>query len=133
VPEWHFLPFCAILRAVPDKLGGVVLMFASILVWFAPPWLDTSKVRSMRFRPIARIFFFLWVASFAVLTYVGAKPAEEPYVLIGQIATAYYFAWFLVLLPLGKIERPLPLPDSISAAVLRPAARPAAPPVTAAG
>ncbi len=119
VPEWYFLPFYAILRAVPDKLGGVVLMFASILVWFTLPWLDTSKVRSMRFRPIARIFFFLWVVSFFLLTYVGAMPAEQPYVLIGQIATAYYFAWFLVLLPLlGKIEKPLPLPDSISSAVL---------------
>jgi ubiquinol-cytochrome c reductase cytochrome b subunit len=119
VPEWYFLPFYAILRAVPDKLGGVVLMFASILVWFVLPWLDTSKVRSMRFRPIARIFFFLFIISFFVLTYVGAKPAEQPYVFIGQIATAYYFAWFLVLLPLlGKIEKPLPLPDSISSAVL---------------
>ncbi len=119
VPEWYFLPFYAILRAVPDKLGGVVLMFASILVWFALPWLDTSKVRSMRFRPLARPLFLLWVVSFGVLTYVGAMPAEEPYVLIGQIATAYYFAWFLVLLPLlGKIEKPLPLPESISAAVL---------------
>jgi ubiquinol-cytochrome c reductase cytochrome b subunit len=119
VPEWYFLPFYAILRAVPDKLGGVVLMFASILVWFALPWLDTSKVRSMRFRPIARVFFFLWVVSFFVLMYVGARPAEQPYVFIGQLATAYYFLWFLVLLPLlGRIEKPLPLPESIAAAVL---------------
>jgi ubiquinol-cytochrome c reductase cytochrome b subunit len=119
VPEWYFLPFYAILRAVPDKLGGVTLMFASILVWFVLPWLDTSKVRSMRFRPIARVFFLLFVVSFFVLMYVGAMPAEQPYVLIGQIATAYYFSWFLVLLPLlGKIEKPLPLPASISAAVL---------------
>ncbi|MBY0335448.1 MAG: cytochrome b/b6 [Acetobacteraceae bacterium] len=119
VPEWYFLPFYAILRAVPDKLGGVVLMFASILVWFALPWLDTSKVRSMRFRPIARIFLFLWVISFFVLMYVGARPAEQPYVFIGQLATAYYFLWFLVLLPLlGRLEKPLPLPESISRAVL---------------
>ncbi|MCW8084612.1 cytochrome b [Sabulicella glaciei] len=123
VPEWYFLPFYAILRAVPDKLGGVLLMFGSILIWFALPWLDTSKVRSMRFRPIARIFFFLWVISFFVLMYVGGKPAEQPYVIIAQVATAYYFLWFLVILPLlGKYERTLPLPESIAAAVLGPRA-----------
>jgi ubiquinol-cytochrome c reductase cytochrome b subunit len=123
VPEWYFLPFYAILRAVPDKLGGVVLMVGSILVWFVLPWLDTSKVRSMRFRPVARVFFFLWVASFFVLMWAGAKPAEQPYVLISQLATAYYFLWFLVLLPvLGRLERPLPLPESIAAAVLGPRA-----------
>jgi ubiquinol-cytochrome c reductase cytochrome b subunit len=121
VPEWYFLPFYAILRAVPDKLGGVALMIGSILVWFVLPWLDTSKVRSMRFRPVARIFFLLWVASFFVLMWCGAKPAEQPYVLISQLATAYYFLWFLVLLPvLGRLERPLPLPESIAAAVLGP-------------
>ena len=119
VPEWYFLPFYAILRAVPDKLGGVLLMFGSILVWFVLPWLDTSKVRSMRFRPVARIFFLLWVVSFFVLMYVGGKPAEAPYIFIGQLATAYYFLWFLVLLPvLGKVEKTLPLPESIAAAVL---------------
>ena len=128
VPEWYFLPFYAILRAVPDKLGGVVLMVGSILVWFVLPWLDTSKVRSMRFRPVARIFFFLWVASFFVLMWCGAKPAEQPYVLISQLATAYYFAWFLVVLPvLGRLERPLPLPESIAAAVLGPRALGAGP------
>ncbi|MDW8315292.1 MAG: cytochrome b/b6 [Rhodovarius sp.] len=119
VPEWYFLPFYAILRAVPDKLGGVVLMFGSILIWFFLPWLDTSKVRSMRFRPIARVALLLWVIAFFVLMYCGSKPAEQPYVLISQIATAYYFAYFLVILPaLGKLEKPLPLPESISRAVL---------------
>jgi ubiquinol-cytochrome c reductase cytochrome b subunit len=128
VPEWYFLPFYAILRAVPDKLGGVALMVGSIVVWFVLPWLDTSKVRSMRFRPVARIFFFLWVASFFVLMWCGAKPAEQPYVLISQLATAYYFLWFLVLLPvLGRLERPLPLPESIAAAVLGPRALGAGP------
>jgi ubiquinol-cytochrome c reductase cytochrome b/c1 subunit len=123
VPEWYFLPFYAILRAVPNKLGGVLMMFGSILIWFALPWLDTSKVRSMRFRPVARIFFFLWVISFFVLMYVGGKPAEQPYVIIAQLATAYYFLWFLVILPLlGKFERTLPLPESIAAAVLGPKA-----------
>ena len=119
VPEWYFLPYYAILRAVPDKLGGVILMFASILVWFALPWLDTSKVRSMKFRPVARILFFLWCISFATLMYCGGMPAEEPYVLISRLATAYYFAWFLVVLPLlGRLEKPLALPESISRAVL---------------
>ena len=128
VPEWYFLPFYAILRAVPDKLGGVALMGGSILIWFILPWLDTSAVRSMRFRPVARVFFFLWVASFFVLMWCGAKPAEQPYVLISQLATAYYFLWFLVLLPLlGRLERPLPLPESIAAAVLGPRALGAGP------
>ncbi|MES2711614.1 MAG: cytochrome b/b6 [Pseudomonadota bacterium] len=119
VPEWYFLPFYAILRAVPDKLGGVVLMFGSILVLFVLPWLDGSPVRSMRFRPVARIAFALFTLNFFVLLYVGGKPAEEPYVTISRIATAYYFAYFLVILPLlARLERPLPLPESIARAVL---------------
>ena len=119
VPEWYFLPFYAILRAVPNKLGGVLLMFASIAVLFVLPWLDSSPVRSMRFRPIARIAFLLWTVAFFVLLYCGGMPAEEPYVTISRIATAYYFAYFLVILPLlGRMERPLPLPESIARAVL---------------
>ncbi|MCA3311767.1 MAG: cytochrome b/b6 [Roseomonas sp.] len=119
VPEWYFLPYYAILRAVPDKLGGVLLMFGSILIWFVLPWLDRSPVRSMRFRPLARVFFLLWTACFLVLLWVGAKPAEGTYVLIARIATAYYFAYFLVVLPLlARLERPLPLPESISRPVL---------------
>ncbi len=119
VPEWYFLPYYAILRAVPDKLGGVLLMFGSILVWFLLPWLDTSKVRSMKFRPIARIFLILWVFAFFVLMYCGAMPAEQPYVIISQFATAYYFAYFLIVLPaLGKLERTPQLPESIARAVL---------------
>nr|WP_276318131.1 cytochrome b/b6 [Rhodovarius crocodyli] len=121
VPEWYFLPFYAILRAVPDKLGGVLLMFASILVWLVLPWLDTSKVRSMKFRPVARIAFLLWVVAFFVLMYCGGKPAEEPFVTVSRIATAYYFAYFLVILPiLGRKEKPMKLPESIAAAVLGP-------------
>lgn len=119
VPEWYFLPFYAVLRAVPDKLGGVLLMFGSILVLFVLPWLDGSPVRSMRFRPVARIAFALFTLNFFVLAYVGGKPAEEPYVTISRIATAYYFAYFLVILPLlARLERPLPLPESIARAVL---------------
>ena len=115
VPEWYFLPFYAILRAVPNKLGGVLMMFGAIAVLFVLPWLDSSPVRSMRFRPLARWFFFLWVFAFGVLLWVGGKPPEEPYVTIGRFATAYYFLYFLVVLPaLAKLERPLPLPESIS-------------------
>ncbi len=119
VPEWYFLPYYAILRAVPNKLGGVLLMFGSILVWFVLPWLDRSPVRSMRFRPIAKWALLLWTVSFFVLMYCGGKPPEGHYVLIARIATAYYFAYFLVILPLlSRLERPLPLPESISRPVL---------------
>ena len=120
VPEWYFLPFYAILRAVPDKLGGVLLMFGSIAVLFVLPWLDTSPVRSMRFRPLARIFLLIWLVSFFVLLYCGGKPAEEPFVTLSRVAAAYYFLYFLVILPLlGRLERPLPLPESIASPVLR--------------
>ncbi|MDB5383267.1 MAG: cytochrome b [Rhodospirillales bacterium] len=119
VPEWYFLPYYAILRAVPDKLGGVLLMFGSIALLFVLPWLDGSPVRSMRFRPLSRIAFLLFTVNFFVLLYVGGKPAEEPFVTISRFSTAYYFAYFLVILPLlGRIERPLPLPESIARAVL---------------
>ena len=121
VPEWYFLPFYAILRAVPDKLLGVVLMFGSIAVLFILPWLDTSKVRSARFRPIYKIFFWVLVLDCILLGYLGAKPAEGIYVDLGRLGTVYYFAHFLILLPLlGKLERPLPLPQSISEPVLPP-------------
>jgi ubiquinol-cytochrome c reductase cytochrome b/c1 subunit len=120
VPEWYFLPYYAILRAVPNKLGGVLMMFGSILVWFILPWLDTSPVRSMRFRPIAKWFLMLWGVSFLTLLYCGGKPPEGAYVVIARVATLYYFAWFLVILPLlGRLERPLPLPESIAKPVLR--------------
>jgi len=120
VPEWYFLPFYAVLRAVPNKLGGVALMGGALLILFVLPWLDGSPVRSMRFRPIAKWAFLLWTVNFFVLMWVGGKPAEAPYILIAQISTAYYFAYFLVVLPLlAKFERPLPLPASIAEAVLK--------------
>lgn len=135
VPEWYFLPFYAILRAItfdifwiiPAKLGGVIAMVASIVVLFFLPWLDTSKVRSARFRPIYRIFFWILVVDCLVLGYVGANPPEGWLVTLGQIATFWYFAHFLIILPiLGKLERPLPVPESLSAPVLpRGAAVPA--------
>ncbi len=132
VPEWYYLPFYAILRAVPDKLLGVVAMFGSILVWFILPWLDTSKVRSATYRPIFKQLFWLLMIDFFILGVVGANPPEGWWITVGQIATVYYFAHFLILLPLvGLLETPKPLPSSISDAVLaknagkQPAAQPA--------
>ena len=119
VPEWYFLPFYAILRAIPDKLGGVIAMFGSILVLFVLPWLDTSRVRSATFRPIYKLFFWVMVADVILLGIVGAKPPEGAWILIGRLATAYYFLHLIVLMPLiGLIERPRPLPRSIADAVL---------------
>jgi ubiquinol-cytochrome c reductase cytochrome b subunit len=127
VPEWYFLPFYAILRAITfnigpidSKLGGVIAMFGSIGVLFILPWLDTSKVRSMRYRPTAQLWFFLFVACCIGLGYLGSQPAEGVYVVWAQILTAYYFAFFLIILPLlGIIEKPKPLPKSINEAVLK--------------
>jgi ubiquinol-cytochrome c reductase cytochrome b subunit len=119
VPEWYFLPFYAILRAIPNKLLGVIAMFGSILILFVLPWLDRSRVRSARFRPIFKWFFWVLVADCALLTYVGAHPPEGNFILLGRIGTFWYFFHFLILVPLlGVLERPLPLPTSISAAVL---------------
>jgi ubiquinol-cytochrome c reductase cytochrome b subunit len=119
VPEWYYLPFYAILRAVPDKLGGVIAMFASILILFALPWLDTSKVRSGNYRPLFKGFFWIFVVVCIGLGYLGSRPAEGLYVVFSQILTVYYFAHFLVILPLlGLLESPKPLPSSISDDVL---------------
>jgi ubiquinol-cytochrome c reductase cytochrome b subunit len=117
VPEWYFLPFYAILRAIPDKLGGVTMMFGSLLILFALPWLDTSKVKSGAYRPMFKIFFWLFTANFIALAYLGGKPPEGIYVISARFATVYYFAYFLLILPLlGKFEKTLPLPESIDAA-----------------
>lgn len=125
VPEWYFLPFYAILRAItfdilfiPAKLLGVIAMFASVLILLFLPWLDRSPVRSARFRPIYKQVFWLFVADCILLGVVGGHPPEGLWVPIGQAATAFYFAFFLVIMPLlSFIERPRPLPSSISAAV----------------
>jgi len=126
VPEWYFWPFYAILRAftvdfiLPAKLWGVLAMFGSILLLFFLPWLDTSPVRSGHYRPLFKKFFwFGLIPCVLILSYCGGAPAEEPYVMISQLATAYYFAHFLIILPLiSMIERPLPLPNSITESVL---------------
>jgi len=126
VPEWYFWPFYAILRAftsdfffIPAKLMGVLAMFSAILVWFFLPWLDTGPVRSGHYRPLFRKFFYLLVIDVLVLGYCGGAPAAEPYVMISQIASMYYFLHFLVILPIvSSIETPQPLPFSITEAVL---------------
>ncbi len=119
VPEWYYLPFYAILRAIPNKLMGVAAMFGSILILFVLPWLDTSRVRSGTYRPIFKQFFWIFALVCIGLGYLGSKPAEGLYVFFSRILTAYYFLHFIVILPLiGLLETPKPLPSSISDDVL---------------
>jgi ubiquinol-cytochrome c reductase cytochrome b/c1 subunit len=125
VPEWYFLPFYAILRAIPSKLGGVVMMFASIIILCFIPWLDTSRVRSAKYRPIFKWFLWFFFFTVVALGYLGGKPAEGSYVLWAQFFTFCYFAFFLLVMPiLGVIETPNRLPKSITEAVLGPQAVP---------
>ena len=121
VPEWYFLPFYAILRAVPSALGGVLLMFGAIAVLFILPWLDTSKVKSGAFRSIwFKFAFWLFAVNAVILGWLGSQPADGIYVILARITTAYYFAYFLIILPLlGLFETPKPLPASITEAVLK--------------
>ena len=144
VPEWYLLPFYAILRAVPDKLMGVILMFGAIAAIFVLPWLDTSKVRSMRYRPTARLYFFIFVVVCLVLGYCGGQLPDDQvipgvsglmlldsdinsFVWLSRFATLYYFAYFFLIIPtLGLTETPLPVPESITDPVLsHPAMTPA--------
>ncbi|MCX7296832.1 MAG: cytochrome b/b6 [Hyphomicrobiales bacterium] len=119
VPEWYYLPFYAILRAIPDKLLGVLALFGSILILAFLPWLDTSRVKSARYRPLYKQFFWLFFAVCIGLGWLGAKPAEGIYVVLSRILTIYYFAHFIVILPLlGIFEKTKPLPNSISESVL---------------
>lgn len=115
VPEWYLLPFYAILRAVPDKLFGVLLMFGSIIVLFFLPWLDTMKVRSARYRPFYKMFFFIFVLDCLLLGYLGAQVPEGVYLLLSRVSTFYYFAFFILIMPiLSRLERPNPMPIGIS-------------------
>jgi quinol-cytochrome oxidoreductase complex cytochrome b subunit len=120
VPEWYFLPFYAILRSIPDKLGGVCCMFGAIIILFFLPWIDSSKVRSAKFRPIYKQVFWIFLADCFLLGYVGAHPPEGNLVLLGQLGTAAYFAFFPLLWIIGKVEKPRPLPQSIAQPVLKP-------------
>jgi quinol-cytochrome oxidoreductase complex cytochrome b subunit len=100
VPEWYFLPFYAILRSIPDKLGGVLAMFGSILVLAIIPFIIPKlNIRSTLFRPIARKLFWVQLVNCLILGWIGQNVVEYPYIEIGQIATAFYFLYFLVLLP----------------------------------
>ncbi|MFN3700264.1 MAG: cytochrome b [Alphaproteobacteria bacterium] len=144
VPEWYFLPFYAILRAITfdigipgteivfitAKLGGVIAMFGAIALWFVLPWLDTHPVRSARYRPLYRAFFLALVANFVLLGYLGSQPADGelfgviPYSVLGLLATAYHFAFYIVVLPiLSKKEKAKPVPTSIHEAVLQKKAK----------
>ena len=145
VPEWYLLPFYAILRAIPDKLTGVLALGGAIAMLFILPWLDTSKVRSMRYRPTHRMFFFAWIVASLVLGWCGSQEPDGliipgggpgPIFLdygvntvtwLSRIAALYYFGYFLVITPiLGLTETPLPVPDSLFTPVLsHPAGVPA--------
>ena len=124
VPEWYLLPFYAILRAVPDKLFGVLLMFGSIMILFFLPWLDTMKVRSARYRPFYKMFFFIFVLDCLLLGYLGAQVPEGVYLLLSRVSTFYYFAFFVLIMPaLSRLERPNPMPIGISNSALDQNAR----------
>ena len=134
VTEWYFWPFYAILRAftvdfiLPAKLWGVLAMFGSILLLFFLPWLDRSPVRSGSYRPLFKTFFWVLVADVLILGWCGGAPATPLYVGLSQLAAAYYFAHFLIILPLiSKFETTLPLPNSISESVLHGEKKEAAP------
>ena len=138
VPEWYFLPFYAMLRAITfdigipftdiviidAKLGGVIVMFGSLALWYVLPWLDTHPIRSARFRPLFRIFVITHVINFILLGYIGAQTADAkigpiPLSIVGLLSTMYYYAFFLVILPyLSRFEKGRDLPPSIHEAVL---------------
>ena len=128
VPEWYLLPFYAMLRAVPQKLLGVMVLFGAIVTLALIPWLDTSRVRSLRFRPMLRPFFWLLVANSILLGYLGSKEPQAVWTIggahiellwVARVATVYYYGFFWLILPIvGLIEHPLPLPESISKPVL---------------
>jgi len=118
-PEWYYLPFYAILRSIPNKLLGVTAMFSSILILLALPWLDTSRVRSGKYRPIFKLEFWVFGLVCIALGFIGSRPPEGSYIVWGQVLTIYYFAHFIIVLPLiGLLETPKPTPNSISEDVL---------------
>ena len=135
VPEWYFLPFYAILKAftlnflwIPAKLWGVMAMFGSILLLFFLPWIDRSPIRSSNYRPLYKKFFWVLVVDVLVLGYLGQAHPSPLTVIASQICAGYYFAHFLIILPIvSRLETPLPLPVSISSSVLHGEAAESAP------
>ena len=104
-PEWYFLPFYGILRSIPVKTGGILTMLGAILVLFIVPYINTSDIRNTTYRPIFKFCFWFFIADFVILTWIGQKPITDYFMLVGQIATFYYFVFFLILIPLiGILE-----------------------------
>nr|YP_010254587.1 apocytochrome b [Ganoderma subamboinense]QUA00720.1 apocytochrome b [Ganoderma subamboinense] len=103
VPEWYLLPFYAILRSIPNKLLGVLAMFGALLIFLILPYSDLSRIRGASFRPLMKFIFWLFVTDFIILMWIGSQHPETPYVEIGQVATAFYFLWFIFLVPVAGI------------------------------
>ena len=137
VPDWYLMPFYAMLRSVPQKLIGVLVLFGAIATLLFVPWLDTSRVRSGRFRPLFKPFFWIFLADCLLLGYCGSQSVDAawnlgafsiPLIWVARFGTIYYYAYFWLVLPIvGLVEEPLPLPDSIARSVLGPHAHGAAP------
>jgi quinol-cytochrome oxidoreductase complex cytochrome b subunit len=105
VPEWYFLPFYAILRSIPNKIGGVIAMFGSLLILLTIPFTNSSEVRSTIFRPIFKSLYWLLVVSFLILGWIGQMPVDYPYTEVGIVAMIYYFFFFLIIIPfIGHLE-----------------------------
>jgi ubiquinol-cytochrome c reductase cytochrome b subunit len=101
VPEWYFLPFYAILRSIPNKLLGVIAMFAAIFIWLPLGLIQTLNLRSNRYRPILHLLFWIFLFDFLFLMWLGAKPIESPYIQLGQFTTFLYFSYFLLVMIIG--------------------------------
>nr|QBL02041.1 apocytochrome b [Phlebopus portentosus] len=108
VPEWYLLPFYAILRSIPNKLLGVLAMFGSLLILLILPIVDVSRIRGNQFRPAMKVAFWFFVVNFFILMWIGSQHPDSPYLEIGQISTAFYFIWFLIIVPvIGLAENTL--------------------------
>lgn len=105
MPEWYFLFAYAILRAIPNKLGGVIALVLSVLILAVLPYVHTSYIKGLSFRPLGKVFYWFFMVNFVLLTWIGSKPVEDPYIFIGQLSSIFYFSYFLVLVPLsGLVE-----------------------------
>ena len=103
VPEWYLLPFYAILRSIPNKLLGVIAMFSAIFIILIMPITDLGKTRGLQFRPLSKIFFYIFVANFLILLQLGAKHVESPFIELGQVSTVLYFSHFLIIVPIVSL------------------------------